>query len=123
MAQVLTELPDGARGIYHVSGAIHFGPGMQIRLYGSEGTIAYDLTADRLSAARAGEGGLEEIAVPPEKEGRWRVEEEFIDAIRGQGKIRLTDFATGLRYMEFTEAVARSAAQGKAITLPFTSSA
>lgn len=115
--QVLTELPGGARAVYHTSGAIHFGPGMQIHLYGSDGTIHYDLTNERLSAARAGEASLQEISVSPEKEGRWRVEEEFIRAIRGEEQVRLTDFATGVRYMEFTEAVARSAAQSVAVTL------
>ena len=115
--QVLTELPGGARGIYHISGAIHFGPGMQIQLCGSEGTIWYDITNDCLSAARVGEESLQEIPVPSEKEVRWRVEEEFIHAIRGEEQVRLTDFATGVRYMEFTEAVARSAAEGIAVRL------
>jgi hypothetical protein len=50
--------------------------------------------------------------------GRWRVEEEFISCIRGEGPVRFTDFATGLRYMEFTEAVALSAARGSAVDLP-----
>jgi hypothetical protein len=32
--------------------------------------------------------------------------------------VRLTDFATGVRYMDFTEAVARSAQLGAAVALP-----
>jgi hypothetical protein len=32
--------------------------------------------------------------------------------------VRFTDFETGVAYMEFTEAVARSAEQGIAIDLP-----
>ena len=44
---------------------------------------------------------------PPEKRGGWRVEAEFIGAIRGEETVRLTDFASGVRYMEFTEAVAQ----------------
>jgi predicted dehydrogenase len=116
---VLTELPGGARGVYHLSGAIHFGPGMQIHLYGSEGTLKYLLAPeDPLLGARRSEGELKEIAVPPEKAGGWRVEQEFVNAIRGQEKVEFTDFAAGVRYMEFTEAVARSAAGGKAVSLP-----
>jgi hypothetical protein len=46
------------------------------------------------------------------------VEEEFVGAIRGQEQVRYTDFETGVRYMEFTEAVATSAAQGRAVALP-----
>jgi hypothetical protein len=32
--------------------------------------------------------------------------------------VRLTDFASGVAYMEFTEAVARSALTGVAVALP-----
>ena len=39
-------------------------------------------------------------------------------AIRGGTPIRFTDFATGVAYMEFTEAVALSAQRGEAVDLP-----
>ena len=51
-------------------------------------------------------------------QGDWRVEDEFIGAIRGTETIRLTDFTTGVKYMEFTEAVARSAESGQPVDLP-----
>jgi predicted dehydrogenase len=121
---VMTEIPGGARGIYHLSGAVHFGPGLQIHLYGSEGTLKYLLAPeDRLLGARRGDEGLAEIPVPDDKVCKWRVEEEFIAAIRGDGKIEMTDFATGTRYMEFTEAVARSAQSRAAVDLPLPSPA
>jgi predicted dehydrogenase len=47
----------------------------------------------------------------------WRVEEEFIAAIRGHGEVHLTDFATGAAYMAFTDAVRESAAGGRRIAL------
>ena len=47
-----------------------------------------------------------------------RVEADFVNAIRGGRSIDRTDFATGVRYMEFTEAVARSATDGQAVHLP-----
>lgn len=116
---ILTELPGGARGVYHLSGVTHFGPPNQIHLYGSQGTLKYQFAPqDRLLGARRGDDELKEIPVPPEKEGGWRVEAEFIGAIRGQEKIEFTDFAAGVRYMEFTEAVARSAETGQAVNLP-----
>ncbi len=109
--QVLTELPGNSRGMYHLSGAIHHGPPPQIHLYGSAGTLHCEFAPrERLLAAAAGEPHLCEIPIPADKRGGWRVEEEFIDAIRGDGRVQFTDFATGVRYMEFTEAVARSAA-------------
>jgi predicted dehydrogenase len=56
--------------------------------------------------------------IPPEEHGRWRVEEEFINAIRGREKVTRTRFEDGVRYMEFTEAVIRSAQSGQAVNLP-----
>jgi len=41
-----------------------------------------------------------------------------VDAIRGNRVVEFTNFATGVRYMEFTEAVARSAVGGHAVPLP-----
>lgn len=119
---VLTELPNGARGVYHLSGAIHFGPGMQIHLYGSEGTLKYLLAPeDQVLGGRMGERELREIPIPGDKAGCWRVEEEFINAIRGNEAVKLNDFATGVRYMEFTQAVASSALRNQAVALPLAS--
>ncbi len=123
--QVLTMLENGARGVYHFSGVLPFGQGMGITLYGSDGVLHYDLTADRLrgasrrqgvSAARADE--LKEIPIPPDRERPWRVEADFVEAIRGGNPVRFTDFSTGVAYMEFTEAVARSARLGGEVELP-----
>ncbi len=66
----------------------------------------------------AGIDALSEIPITPEKARAWRVEADFIDAIREDKPVEFTDFATGVAYMEFTEAVARSAQQGEAIDLP-----
>ena len=41
-----------------------------------------------------------------------------VSAIRGLERVTRTDFATGVRYMEFTEAVARSAALNQPVDLP-----
>jgi predicted dehydrogenase len=117
--QILTDLENGGRGLYHISGVCRFGPGNQIHLYGSEGTLRYEITpVERLLTARAGEKQLLEFEVPAAKRGGWRVEAEFIGAIRGEEKVRFTDFATGVKYMEFTEAVARSAVTQTRVPLP-----
>ena len=72
------------------------------------------------SPAGRGAGGegikladLEEIAIPSEKARSWTVEADFIAAIRDGKPIELTTFEAGVAYMEFTEAVARSADGGK----------
>jgi len=36
----------------------------------------------------------------------------------GKPQIEFTDFATGLEYMQFVEAIARSSESGRAVTLP-----
>ena len=62
--------------------------------------------------------GAVPVAVAEGKARSWRVEADFIDSIRGGRRSEFTDFAQGVRYMEFTEAVARSAQAGRAVTLP-----
>jgi predicted dehydrogenase len=118
----LAVLKDGARATYHFSGATSYGQGMGIHLYGTEGALFYDLLDDRIRGGnkRVGEkaGGLEEIPISPDQARSWRVEADFVDAIRLGTPVTLTDFATGVAYMEFTEAVARSAEEGTAALLP-----
>jgi predicted dehydrogenase len=123
--QVLAALENGARAAYHLSGATPYGQGMGITLYGSDGALRYDLAADRIRGAsrRRGAGPgqaheLQEIPIPPEKEGGWRVEADFVAAIREGSPVEFTDFASGVRYMEFTEAVALSAQRGEVVELP-----
>ncbi|MDP7275566.1 MAG: Gfo/Idh/MocA family oxidoreductase [Planctomycetaceae bacterium] len=116
--QVVTELEGGGRGLYHLSGIALHGPGFHLHLYGSDGTIRVDLGAEQLMIGRSGDQSLHEPEIPQEQRGGWRVEEEFIGAIRGEESIRLTDFETGVKYMEFTEAVARSAETGQPVDLP-----
>jgi len=117
--QIVTCIEGGARGVYHFSGISLFGPGKQIHLYGSRGTIKYLMgPEEKLYCGRPGDAELRLVEIPEAQRGGWRVEAEFIGAVRGQERVRLTDFATGVRYMEFTEAVARSAALNVAVDLP-----
>ena len=67
---------------------------------------------------RRGDGELREISIPAEHRIGWRVEEEFVNAIRGRERVAHTTFEDGVRYMEFTDAVARSAASGQAAEVP-----
>jgi predicted dehydrogenase len=116
--QVLTGQEDGSVGTYRLSGVVHHGPGMGLTLYGSEGTIEYDLTRDEIRGARRGEPDLQPMPVPDSLRGGWQVEADFIAAIRGERPVTHTTFATGVRYMQFTEAVARSSRHQHPVTLP-----
>ncbi|MGD8809248.1 MAG: Gfo/Idh/MocA family oxidoreductase [Gammaproteobacteria bacterium] len=93
---------------------------IDITIFGTEGTIRLsgkpgDVT---LSAGKRGEDGLKDVDIDPAKRGGWRVEEEFINAIRGKEPVTHTDFATGVRYMEWTDAVTQSLKHGTAVDLP-----
>lgn len=87
-------------------------------IFGSEGTLRF--CNNKLYAGRRGENELREVAIAPELEGRWRVEEEFVNAIRGVETITHTTFDDGVKYMEFSEAVARSIQGEGRIALPLT---
>jgi predicted dehydrogenase len=123
--QALAVLDNGARATYHFSGVARLGQNMAIHLYGTEGVLLYDLQDDKILGASRQRGeapgkmaDLREIAIPPEQAGQWRVEADFVDSIRLGTQVRFTDFATGVQYMEFTEAVAQSAEHGEPIELP-----
>jgi predicted dehydrogenase len=117
---IVADLANGAQATYEFSAVSGLGPGPGAWLFGSTGTLHCDQTSGKLFGGKRGDKALQEIPIAPEKEGRWRVEEEFVGAIRGQEVIRFTDFATGVQYMEFTEAVSRSASSGQLVSLPFT---
>jgi predicted dehydrogenase len=123
--QVLSVLENDARAVYQLSGVAPFGQEMGITLLGSEGALHYDLQADRLyggSRRRGASPGtraeLPEIPISPEKARAWAVEADFVASIREGKPVHLTDFETGVVYMEFTEAVARSARSGVSVDLP-----
>ncbi len=123
--QVIAVLEGGARAVYQVSGVTPFGQELSITFYGTEGVLYCDLATDRLRGLSRRDGAtsgrleeMKDIPVPPERAGGWRVEAEFVEAIRGGEPVRFTDFETGVLYMEFTEAVARSARTGEAVRLP-----
>lgn len=104
--------PTGARLIAHFSGVETTGPRAEIRLNGSRGGLRLDFTKGQLWLAKRGEAEqLVEIA--PEKRGAWRVEADFIDSIRDGKPVRLTNFETGVKYMQFTDAVWESWSNGR----------
>ncbi len=114
---VLCQLANGAQAHLRVSAVTGLSPGNDIWLYGSEGTLHLDGRLN-LHGGKRGDVQLAEIANPPENQYSWRVEEEFISAIRGEEQVSHTPFDVGVHYMEWTEAVTRSAQTGQAVSLP-----
>ncbi len=92
-----------------------------VYLFGTDGTLHLNMDKSgklTLSAGGRDDDGLSEVTIDPAKVGGWRVEEEFVNAVRGVEPVTHTDFITGVKYMEWTDAVTQSLRQGGAVTLP-----
>lgn len=114
---VLARLTSGAQCVYLVSGQASHGGPLRIEIFGSNGTIEYDLSSDGIRAARVGDAALADVPIPADERGRWQVEEDFVAAIRQGRPVTRTSFPDGVKYMAFTEAVRRSAATGRRVAL------
>ena len=90
--------------------------GNTVRLIGTAGSLLVDLVGQRLELVPAGRTP-EPISIPAHEAADWRVEAEFVGAIRGEEQVRFTDFETGFRYMAFTDAVHASIAAGCRVTI------
>jgi len=115
---ILAIWSDGAVGHMRFSAVSGLAPAIELWLYGTEGTLRFTPGNGKLYGGQRKDKALSEIVIPPERRVGWRVEKEFIGAIRGQEKVMRTSFDQGVLYMEFTEAVGRSLETGRAISLP-----
>ncbi|MBX3411876.1 MAG: Gfo/Idh/MocA family oxidoreductase [Pirellulales bacterium] len=114
---VVARMASGATCVYHVSGAARHAGGMRLEAYGAAGSVHYDLERDTIHLGTAEDKQLAVVPIPAEQAGRWQVEEDFIAAIRGERPVTMTNFADGVKYMCFTEAVRRSADTGRRVHL------
>ena len=120
--EVLSRMEQGGQMRFCVSTVLGHAKPTRVSIYGSEGTL--EVAADpasgglALSAGRRGDGALSSVVIEPAKQGGWRVEEEFVNAIRGVEKVTHTDLATALCYMEWTDAVASSLQSRETVSLP-----
>jgi predicted dehydrogenase len=113
---VLADMACGAQLHLQVSGVAGLAGSPEIFLFGSKGTLRFN--QNKLYGGQRDDKELKEIKIPAKEQGAWRVEEEFVNAIRGKENVTHTTFEDGVKYMEFTEAALRSAADGIAINLP-----
>ena len=114
---ILYELANGAQVHMQMSATSGLNRGSQIWMFGADGTIHVD-SQRRVWAGKRGDAELTEVPNPPETQARYRVEEQFTNAIRGAEIVDMVAFETGVHYMEWTEAVGRSAMTGQAVYLP-----
>ena len=112
--EIVARYTGGSTGSFTFTQVQGLAPGAGAWLFGSDGTLHFDLPTQQLEAGRAGEAALAPVDLGDER-GGWRVEAEFIGAIRGEEQVAYTTFADGVRYMAFTDAVRRSAESGTAV--------
>lgn len=119
---VIGQMEQGGQMRFNVSSVAGHMPDLaDVHLFGTEGTIRLRQPVGgplELSAGKRGDAELSPVAIDPAKKGGWRVEEEFVNAIRGKEPVTHTDLTTGCKYMEWTDAVTLSLRQNRAVTLP-----
>lgn len=115
--EVIAEMYAGPILHLRVSEVTGLGPN-HLWMFGTDATLHVDFERIAVELAEKGRTSFTRIPVPDEKRHRWRVEEEFVNAIRGREKVTRHTFEDGVRYMEFTEAVLRSSQTGRRVPLP-----
>lgn len=113
---VVAAMACGAQAHIQISAVTGLAGPPEACLFGGLGTLRF--SQNTLYGGRRGDSALAEIPIPADEAGGWRVEADFVDAIRGRRPITHTTFEDGVKYMEFTEAVATSIATGAAVALP-----
>jgi predicted dehydrogenase len=118
MLNVICAFENGAEGVLEFSG-VHAGPpGDSLQIYGDRGALVYDFTADRLRSVKYGAQEFEDLDVPAELVTEWRVEDDFIAAVKSKGRVRpRPSFEDGVRYMRVVQAVADSRARNEWVAI------
>ena len=116
----VAELENGALATLLFSGvARHAKDANRFEIYGTEGTIRYLQGSDTMLAGKAGDADLKPVEVSAADAREWSVEADFVNAVRSGKRAVEPSFWDGLKYMEMTEAIFRSAKTGQAVDLPF----
>jgi predicted dehydrogenase len=115
---VLCAFDNGAEGVLEFSGIDALAPGDRLEIYGGTGTLTYDFSTDVVQAGKLGDRGLHVVDLPSELETEWRVEEDFLAAVKSKGRVRPhPNFEEGLRYMRVVQAVADSRARNEWVSV------
>jgi predicted dehydrogenase len=115
---VLCAFDNGAEGVLEFSGVDAMAPGDRLEIYGSAGTLTYDFGSDVVQMGKLGDRALHVVDLPAELEGEWRVEEDFLAAVKSKGRIRpRPNFEEGVRYMRVVQAVADSRARNEWVAI------
>jgi predicted dehydrogenase len=114
LLNVLCQFENSAEGVLEFSGVDALAPGDRLEIYGSGGTLTYDFGSDVVQAGRIDDRALHIVDLAPELDGEWRVEEDFLAAVKSRGRVRpRPNFEEGVRYMRVVQAVADSRARNE----------
>ena len=113
---IFADMANGARCTYRVSAVTAGAPQPpSIDIYGSEGRLHWRF-GDTGEWGKHGED-VQEIHPDPGTAHDWQVEYDFIRSVREGAPVELTNFADGVRYMRFTDAVWESWNGGHAVEI------
>ena len=113
---VIVQMESGATAVYHLSSVARHGASSSFEFHGTKGAVKLENGAAWIADAQ--DETFRMLEVPDDKKGGWNVEADFIDAIRNGKPVTHTNFADGLKYMTFTEAVHISLQEGRRVELP-----
>jgi predicted dehydrogenase len=117
---ILCRMEQGGQMNMSISTVLGLAPGNSVCLYGTEGTLRLGEVEGTLGlwSGRRGDGALQPVEIAAEMIGSWRVEEEFINAVRGKEEVTHTDLVTAVKYIEWSDAVSMSLRTGETVHLP-----
>src|SRR5437588_3736975 len=111
---ILCSFETGAEGVLEFSGINALAQGDRLEIYGNAGTLMYDFTSDVVQAGKLGDRALHVVDIPSELEGEWRVEEDFLAAVKSKGRMRPhPNFEDGVHYMRVVQGVSDSRARNE----------
>ena len=119
-------------GNFHISHSTVLGGAekIEIFIYGTDSTLkisedincttpqSFNTVKLKLETLKKGTNKWKILKPKKTNVGKWRVEEEFINAIKGKEKITHTTFSDGVKYMQFTDALKISSDLNKKVFLP-----
>ena len=115
---VLCAFENGAEGVLEFSGVDEFASSDRVEIYGDGGTLTYDFGSDTVQAGQVGDKGLHTIEPPADLITEWRVEDDFLAAVKSRGRVRPhPTFEDGVRYMRVVQAVADSRARNEWVSI------
>src|SRR5881227_190213 len=118
MLNVVCVFENGAEGVLEFSGVHAGAPNDRLRIFGDRGALLYDFTNECVRSVKYGAREMEDVDVPKELTTEWRVEDDFINAVKSKGRVRpRPGFEDGVRYMRVVQAVADSRAANEWVAI------